>query len=126
MYGRERPPTPLRTPGLLAPEAVTKTSCPPDALRASRGAPVSWSVSGGCPSTQVRRGSSSFVEVRSFFVVAVVLFCCSGDGPKTEDGEEDGVGKENKNPTQVVWGKYLMNIDLRGSTPPCQFGQSIY
>ena len=74
MYGRERPPTPLRTPGLLAPEAVTKTSCPPDALRASRGAPVSWSVSGGCPSTQVRRGSSSFVEVRSFFVVAVVLF----------------------------------------------------
>ena len=31
-YGRERPPTPLRTPGLPAPEAVTKISCPPRRL----------------------------------------------------------------------------------------------
>ena len=78
MYGRERPPTPLRTPGLLAPEAVTKISCPPDALRASRGAPVSWcsSVSGGCPSTRVGSGSSSFV--RSFAVYAVYAYSSPG------------------------------------------------
>ena len=64
MYGRERPPTPLRTPGLLAPEAVTKISYPPDALRASHGAPVSWcsSVNGGCPSTRVGCGFRSFVR----------------------------------------------------------------
>ena len=62
-YGRERPPMPPTATGLLAVEHentmlklnLTKISCPPDALRASRGAPVSWSwcssVSGGFFST---------------------------------------------------------------------------